>query len=62
MDVAAMSVVMANQQARADASMAVMNQVKGLLHQQGEQLVDMLQQSGTEVPHPTLGQTIDIKL
>ena len=42
MDIAAMSVVMANHQVRADASLAVMNNVKDMLEQQGQQLVEML--------------------
>ncbi|HLS09903.1 YjfB family protein [Lentibacillus sp.] len=63
MDVAAASVVMANQQVRADASLAVMKNAKNTAEQQGQQLIEMLNQS--QVPsasHPTLGKAVDIKL
>lgn len=62
MDIAAMSVVMANHQVRADASLAVMSNVKDMLEQQGQQLVEMLQQTSSSVPHPSLGNIIDVKL
>lgn len=60
MDIAALSVVMANNQVKADASLAVMNHVKDLIQQQGEHLVDMMETpSGRSAPHPTLGLKID---
>ncbi|WP_188456641.1 YjfB family protein [Virgibacillus oceani] len=62
MDVAAMSVVMANTQVRADASLAVMSKVKGLMEQQGQQLMELLQQSGPRAPHPTLGNVVDLEV
>jgi hypothetical protein len=62
MDIAAMSVIMAHQQIRTDASVAIMNNVKDLVQQQGRQLIEMLEQSGSPAPHPSLGKTIDIKL
>lgn len=62
MDIAAMSVVKANHQVRADASLAIMGNAKDVLKQQGEQLVEMIQQAGPQATHPTLGQSIDIKL
>lgn len=62
MDIAAMSVVMANHQVRSDASLAVMNNVKQMLEQQGQQLVDMLEQTSSPAPHPTLGKVIDTKI
>lgn len=61
MDIAALSVVMSNHQVRTDASLAVMNQIKDVMTNQGEQLTEMLQQSTTPVPHPTLGQQVDLK-
>lgn len=61
MDIAAMSVVMAGNNLRSDASIAVMDNAKDVMEQQGEQLLDMLQQSGTKAPHPTLGNTVDIQ-
>lgn len=57
-----MSVVMANHQVRSAASLAVMGNVKDVAKQQGQQLVEMLEQSNSPAPHPTLGSTIDIKL
>jgi len=62
MDIAAMSVVMANHQVRADASLAVMNNVKDLIEQQGQQLVEMLQQTNPPAQHPSLGNVIDISI
>lgn len=57
-----MSVVMSNQQVRSDAGLAVMNNVKQVAEQQGEQLMEMLNQSqSASVPHPSLGNTIDMK-
>lgn len=63
MDVGAMSVVLSNQQVRADASLAIMNKVKGVMEQQGQQLVEMLQQpqASSAAPHPSLGSSVDIK-
>lgn len=52
MDIAAMSIVMANTQVRRDASLAVMKQ-------QGGQITGMLESAS--VPHPTLGNKIDVK-
>lgn len=57
MDIAAMSMVQANSQLRADASMKVMSNVKDVMNQQGEQLIEML----SDATHPTLGQSIDIQ-
>ena len=62
MDIAALSVVMANSQVRSDASLAVMTNIKNLMNQQGNQLTEMLSQPVVEVPHPTLGKSVDIKL
>ncbi|MGM8364804.1 YjfB family protein [Virgibacillus sp. W0181] len=62
MDIAAMSVVMANKQVRADAGLAVLNHAKNLTEQQGNQLVEMLQQSNQKVDHPSLGTRIDLNI
>jgi len=62
MDIAAMSVVMSHNQTKTDASLAIMNQTKNLVEQQGQQLVDMLKQSTTSTDHPSLGSTIDLKV
>ena len=62
MDIAALSVVMANSKVRTDASLAVMTNIKNLMHQQGNQLTEMLSQSVADAPHPTLGKSVDIKL
>lgn len=61
MDIAAMSVVMANHQVRGDASLAVMNNVKDVVEQQGQQLIEMLQQTSSP-RHPALGNIIDISI
>ncbi|WP_047982580.1 YjfB family protein [Ornithinibacillus contaminans] len=62
MDIAAMSVVMANSQVRTDASLAIMSNVKDLMQQQGQQLTEMLSQSAPQAQHPTLGKRVDIQL
>ncbi|WP_096272630.1 YjfB family protein [Paucisalibacillus globulus] len=62
MDIAALSVVMANSQVRSDASLAMMANIKNLMNQQGNQLTEMLSQSVADAPHPTLGKSVDIKL
>lgn len=61
MDVAALSIAMANQQTRTDAGLAMMNRTKQVMEQQGLQLVEMLEQSGAKPPHPSLGSNLDIK-
>lgn len=64
MDIAALSVVMANQQLKADASIAVMNHAKNFAEQQGQQLVDMLKNAPTTttLSHPSLGTQFDFKI
>ncbi|MFD1036824.1 YjfB family protein [Virgibacillus byunsanensis] len=63
MDVAAMSIALSNHQVKSESSLAVMSNVKGLAEQQGQQLVDMLQQStGTPASHPSLGNRLDVKI
>jgi hypothetical protein len=62
MDIAALSVVMANSQVRSDASLAMMANIKNLMNQQGNQLTEMLSKSVADAPHPTLGKSVDIKL
>lgn len=57
-----MSVAMSNQQVRSDAGLAVMNNAKQVAEQQGQQLIEMLNQSqGASAPHPSLGNAIDMK-
>jgi len=60
-DIAALSVVQANQQVRQDASLAMMGKSLDLVEQQGEQLAELLQAS-SPAPHPSLGSTIDMKV
>jgi hypothetical protein len=62
MDVAAMSVVMANSKVRTDASLAIMANIKNLMTQQGSQLTEMLNQPVAKAPHPTLGKSFDIQI
>ncbi len=60
MDVAGLSIIMAENQVKRDASLAMMRNVKDMMNEQGQQLVDMLSQTTPVAPHPTLGQHIDI--
>ena len=59
MDIAALSMAKAQSQVKADASLKVMANVKDLMNQQGEQLIEMLETS-SPAPHPTLGGKVDI--
>lgn len=61
MDIASLSIAMTSQQVRGEASVAVMNNVKRVMEQQGDQLVGMLQQSVPTPSHPSLGNMIDAK-
>lgn len=62
MDIAALSIAKSNHNLRLEASVAMTKQVKDLSEQIGEQFIDMLESSTVPAPHPTLGQSIDIKL
>ncbi|MUV37358.1 hypothetical protein JNUCC1_01164 [Lentibacillus sp. JNUCC-1] len=62
MDIAALSVVMANQQTKADASMMVLNRTKNVMEEQGAQLVQMLEASAPQAPHPNLGSQVDLSV
>jgi len=58
-----MSTVMSQANVRLEASIAVMDQIKNVAEMQGEQLIEMMQQANKQsVPHPTLGQSIDISV
>lgn len=61
MDIAAMSIVKAQNQVQLAASLKMMANVKDLVNQQGEHLIEMLQTS-SPAPHPTLGSKIDIQV
>jgi len=60
MDIAALSMAKAQSQVKADASLKVMANVKNLMNQQGEQLIEMLETS-SPAPHPTLGGKVDFQ-
>lgn len=63
LDIAAMSTVLSQANVKMEASIAVMDQIKNLAQTQGDQLIEMMQQSTTpSVQHPTLGQRIDISV
>lgn len=62
MDIAGASVVLVKHQVRVEASLAMTNNAKDLLEQQGQKLIEMLQQTNSPLSHPTLGNTMDIKL
>ena len=61
MDIAALSVVMANQQVRTQAGLAVMDNAKKIMEQDGAQLIDMLNQTNPPARHPSKGLQIDVK-
>lgn len=61
MNVAALSIEMVQNNVKNDASVAVMRNIKNIMNEQGEQLVDMLAEATSAAPHPTLGQTIDTR-
>ncbi|WP_404455664.1 YjfB family protein [Oceanobacillus kapialis] len=61
MDIAALSMAMANQQVRSNAGLAVMDNSMKMMEQQGEDLMKMLQQEAPSAPHPSLGNQIDLK-
>lgn len=58
MDIAAISMAMSTTQLKQQSSLAMMDKVKGEAEQQGNQVVEMLEQSA---PHPNLGNRIDVK-
>ncbi|HLR23243.1 MAG TPA: YjfB family protein [Pseudogracilibacillus sp.] len=60
MDIAALSMAMKQQQLQTNASMAIMDKSKQVAEQDGEQLINMLEQSMPA--HPTLGRSVDISL
>jgi len=60
MDIAALSVVMSQQQVKTDASIAIMKQAKDVMQNEGEQLIEMIEESA--VPHPNLGHQVDVKV
>ncbi|AXI10600.1 hypothetical protein CUC15_17385 [Oceanobacillus zhaokaii] len=62
MDVAALSVVMAQNQVRMDAGFSLMDKVMNMSEQQSIQLNDMLGQSVTHASHPSLGSQLDLKI
>jgi len=63
LDIAAMSTVLAQANVKMEANLAVMDHVKNFAQTQGDQLIEMMQQSTRQtIPHPTLGQKIDISV
>jgi len=64
LDIAALSVVLANHQLKTQASIAVMNHAKNFAELQGQQLVDLLKSSqiSPTPSHPSLGTQIDVKV
>lgn len=60
MDIASLSMHMANIQVKSQASLAVMGNIKDAAEQQGEQLIKMLE--GSAPPHPDLGTVIDLRM
>lgn len=62
MDINVVSSIMASHHLRSEVSIAVMDKTKNVMEQQGEQLLDMLQQTDSKEPHPTHGNTVDIQI
>lgn len=61
MDIAALSIGLANQQIRTNAGIAVMKNALGVMETQGAQLQKMIADSSvSKITHPTLGRQIDI--
>ncbi|WLR48942.1 YjfB family protein [Halobacillus litoralis] len=58
MDIAALSMAMSTTSLKQQSSLALMDKVKGDAEEKGNQMVEMLQQS---VPHPDLGNRIDLR-
>lgn len=58
-----MSTAMSQANLRLEANIAVMDHIKNYAKVHGEQLIEMMQQvNQSSVPHPTLGNKIDISL
>lgn len=62
MDIAALSIGMANQQVRKEAGVAIMDKSMIMMEQQSLQLMDMLQQPAPQASHPSLGGQVDMKV
>lgn len=62
MDIAALSIGLANHQVRSDAGVAMMRNVMQTMEQQGLDLINLLQTSPVSAKHPSLGNAIDVKL
>lgn len=62
MDIAGLSTVMTHSQVKQQASLSVMKSALNTAENQGDALVDMLNQSTEQqAPHPHLGGKIDLK-
>lgn len=61
MDIAKMSMALANHQVRQDASLLMMKKAMNVTEESHMQLLEMMQTSvGADAPHPTSGKSIDI--
>lgn len=61
MDIPSLSIALAQHQVKTDASFKLMNQMKEVMTNQGEQIIEMMQQSTVFIPHPTHGHHIDLR-
>ncbi|RDW22234.1 putative motility protein [Oceanobacillus arenosus] len=61
MDIAALSVAMAQNQVRTEAGFTLMDKVMNMSEQQSGQLNEMLGQSVTHSDHPSLGTKVDLR-
>lgn len=62
MDIAKLSIAKSNYNLRLETSLAMTKQVKELSEQIGDQFIDMLEKSTSPAPHPTLGNSVDMKV
>lgn len=61
MDIAKMSMALANHQVRQDASMLMAKKVMNIAEDGSEQLLEMMNASVAQnAPHPTSGKSIDL--
>lgn len=58
MDIAALSMAMSTTHLKQQASLSIMDKAMGDAESKGNQMVDMIEKS---IPHPNLGNRIDVK-
>lgn len=61
MNIAASSTIMSQAQLKQDVGVSLMKKTMDMAESNSQQMVNMLKQSTVQTPHPTLGNTIDMK-